>query len=469
MRYKINIYIVYNELRIAAAMSCGNRSFTLKSLCKLTNHTYPVEVILTKLAIEWLFPEHQRKHRWSSAMNANFICSLMQNIPIPPIHLCDDYHVTRTGKRYINDGGHRLRCIYQYCRNMFPILVKNENGTVSNVFFDCKPNERSTRVPFGSTIQMKVLKQQNFICNVCKSHIGGDCEFDHIVPLFKGGSTGEDNCQALCSACHSDKTKTEASERAKTSIGSLCDRVMTDGEKRMFLRRDLNVIQYGDYDGDAKEIQREIFDRVQNSATISVNDYVSSHTTDPLVVHLNKQFENPRSPLSRMEAVVEDLSRGTNDWWSTEATTENQFAYVVALFTSIAGTRSVPEIDSYHPVKANKLSDAECSKEWKSNATKEQLQTFDNLIDSVIDVLAMRRVHRVQYTDFAIFCHCFYRWGLRWPKAVAKMSDSQFNSVMREWESKSLQEDKITHKMGSLTADKWEPRSCFINTRKRSR
>ena len=448
-------------------MPFENRAYELMPLCRLNDTTYNVRTILDLLAVQWVFPEHQRMHRWTAAMNAMFICSLIQNIPIPAIHLCEDYHNTRKARRFINDGGHRLRCIYQYCRNMFSIRVKNENGTVSNVYYDCTPIQASTRKPFSQVVQYKVVKRQKYKCNICKKFTE-EYEYDHIQPLFRGGSTEEDNCQALCRPCHSQKTSEEASDRSQITIGTLCDRVMNEEEKDLFLNRNLRVVEYGDYEGDAKEIQREIFDRVQNSATINVNDYISSHTADPLVIHVNRQLDTPRTPLFRMEAVVEDLNAGSNDWWSTNATTANKFAYIVALFTSIVNTTQEPIIDLYHPAKANKLSDSECQKEWKSNASKEQLQAFDKLVDSVCNVLEVKRLHSVQYKDFAVLCHCVNRWGCMWEDAVSGMSDFQFKDALDAWESKSLQEDKILHKMGTFTEHKWTPEPCSLS-RKRSR
>jgi 5-methylcytosine-specific restriction enzyme A len=39
-------------------------------------------------------------------------------------------------------------------------------------------------------------------------------EWDHIVPLWKGGRDEEGNLQGLCSSCHAKKTAAEAAERA---------------------------------------------------------------------------------------------------------------------------------------------------------------------------------------------------------------------------------------------------------------
>lgn len=404
-------------------------------------------------------------------MNSQFIASLIQNVPIPAIHLCEAYHVLRSRKMWINDGGHRLRCIYQYCKNMWPIRVKNKDNTVSNVYYDSVPNQPGDRVSFTPATKLQVLQAQKFSCNCCKTPIHDGHEFDHIVPRWKGGSTADDNCQALCKKCHSNKTKQEATQRSKQVVGSLCDRVMTDKEKHMLLHRNVPVLEYGDYNGDALTIQREIFDRVQISATINVNDYISSHTSDPLVVHTNKQLDDHNSPLSRTEAVVDELSTGSNDWWSSIATTENTFAYVVALFTSLVTTtrRTDGGLDLYKPEKANKLSDAECQKEWKSNATKDQLRVFDKVLDAVCDVLASKKVHRIQYTDFAVLCHCFNRWGTRWTELVASMDNTTFDTAIENWQSTALTGDMISEKMGTLGDEAWKPNPCYKNHRKRAR
>jgi 5-methylcytosine-specific restriction endonuclease McrA len=38
---------------------------------------------------------------------------------------------------------------------------------------------------------------------------------DHVVPLHLGGEVTDSNTQALCKACHADKTAAEATARAK--------------------------------------------------------------------------------------------------------------------------------------------------------------------------------------------------------------------------------------------------------------
>ena len=38
---------------------------------------------------------------------------------------------------------------------------------------------------------------------------GGGLEFDHIIPVYKGGSLELDNVQALCKTCHDKKSYTD--------------------------------------------------------------------------------------------------------------------------------------------------------------------------------------------------------------------------------------------------------------------
>lgn len=53
-------------------------------------------------------------------------------------------------------------------------------------------------------------------CARCR-HVfeASDLEVDHIVPLIDGGTDYDDNVQALCIACHKQKTKAEARQRAR--------------------------------------------------------------------------------------------------------------------------------------------------------------------------------------------------------------------------------------------------------------
>ncbi len=46
-------------------------------------------------------------------------------------------------------------------------------------------------------------------CQACQKRIGTAFHVDHRVPLCRGGSNGDDNLQALCGNCHTQKTYDE--------------------------------------------------------------------------------------------------------------------------------------------------------------------------------------------------------------------------------------------------------------------
>lgn len=52
-------------------------------------------------------------------------------------------------------------------------------------------------------------------CDSCRNcgHLGQDV--DHDVPLWAGGSDGDDNKRVLCSVCHDAKSKVETAQRAR--------------------------------------------------------------------------------------------------------------------------------------------------------------------------------------------------------------------------------------------------------------
>ena len=53
-----------------------------------------------------------------------------------------------------------------------------------------------------------VLNRDGYRCTSCGK--AGALEVDHIRPMYKGGAAlSPDNLQALCRACHIEKTRTE--------------------------------------------------------------------------------------------------------------------------------------------------------------------------------------------------------------------------------------------------------------------
>lgn len=53
------------------------------------------------------------------------------------------------------------------------------------------------------------------LCVLCQAEdrVALATEVDHVVPLWKGGSEDDSNCQGLCAACHKAKSAREAAER----------------------------------------------------------------------------------------------------------------------------------------------------------------------------------------------------------------------------------------------------------------
>lgn len=61
-----------------------------------------------------------------------------------------------------------------------------------------------------------VFLRQGVPCACCGEPLSpGDFHMDHIHPLDALGGQGEDNWQALCSACHADKTRGDLARSRK--------------------------------------------------------------------------------------------------------------------------------------------------------------------------------------------------------------------------------------------------------------
>ena len=56
-------------------------------------------------------------------------------------------------------------------------------------------------------MRMRIVRRDNYICQECSTHLRDDeVEFDHIIPLSRGGSTEEHNLRLTCFDCNRDKS-----------------------------------------------------------------------------------------------------------------------------------------------------------------------------------------------------------------------------------------------------------------------
>jgi len=67
-----------------------------------------------------------------------------------------------------------------------------------------EPRRRGRYIPFK--VKMRVVRRDNYTCQVCGKHLlDNEVEFDHIIPISKGGSSEEHNIRLTCFKCNRDK------------------------------------------------------------------------------------------------------------------------------------------------------------------------------------------------------------------------------------------------------------------------
>ena len=56
-------------------------------------------------------------------------------------------------------------------------------------------------------IMLQVVRRDNHVCQTCYTYVPDDgIEFDHIIPVSKGGPTSVSNLRLLCQACNRKKS-----------------------------------------------------------------------------------------------------------------------------------------------------------------------------------------------------------------------------------------------------------------------
>ena len=98
-------------------------------------------------------------------------------------------------------------------------------GTYTNLVFETLLRRRC-RKNLTQADKRFILQHQGEICALCPDELKDSLEFDHIVPLSKGGRDDLENLQCLCAACH--KTKTAAEGASLGHVRSRFNRELFD-------------------------------------------------------------------------------------------------------------------------------------------------------------------------------------------------------------------------------------------------
>ena len=100
-------------------------------------------------------------------------------------------------------------------KDMKEICDKNglefQNQSISAVVSQLKDkmmNAQEERKLYSKAERDEIKKSQDGLCASCKCALK-KFQVDHIVPLASGGSNDEENLQALCVGCHTEKSKKE--------------------------------------------------------------------------------------------------------------------------------------------------------------------------------------------------------------------------------------------------------------------
>ena len=71
----------------------------------------------------------------------------------------------------------------------------------------------TTRCHLTEPQRRVIAIRQGWKCNICRCELA-EYDVDHITPLWKGGADEDVNRQAVCVACHRQKTDRERIERS---------------------------------------------------------------------------------------------------------------------------------------------------------------------------------------------------------------------------------------------------------------
>jgi hypothetical protein len=77
---------------------------------------------------------------------------------------------------------------------------------VSEGFTETSAQRRRGRY-ISFKVKIRVVRRDNYTCQHCGRHLqDNEVEFDHIIPLARGGSSDEHNIRLTCHDCNQDKS-----------------------------------------------------------------------------------------------------------------------------------------------------------------------------------------------------------------------------------------------------------------------
>jgi HNH endonuclease len=103
----------------------------------------------------------------------------------------------------------------QYPESIPPVIAETQCtvfGHICPVVFSAEgftetSQSRRTGRYISFRVKIRVVRRDNYTCQHCGEHLkDNEVEFDHIIPIAKGGSSEEHNIRLTCHDCNADKS-----------------------------------------------------------------------------------------------------------------------------------------------------------------------------------------------------------------------------------------------------------------------